>query len=151
MKKFTVIFLIVSMISPAAIFADRQEGILKQFRAVEEALRSRTKTPEARKETLENNLQRGLREAILRMFYEERKSWLDDLKPQNFGYENPTSPKVYYVKFKNLLIRFDFATNPELYYQAPVLRKVLIIDDATAHSVEGVSTPAAPANGADSN
>lgn len=124
------------ILAPASIYAGRQEGILRQFRAVEEALRSRKKTAEARKETLENNLERGLREAILRMFYNDRDQWLPDLKPENFFYENPTSPKVYYVKYKNLLIRFDFATDPEQYYQAPILRKVLIIDEASAHAAE---------------
>lgn len=136
MKKLGTVFLISILLIPATLHAGRQEGILRQFRAVEEALRSRKKSAEARKETLENNLERGLREAILRMFYNEKEKWLTDLNPNNFHYENPTSPKVYYVKYKNLLVRFDFATDPEKYYQAPILRKVLIVDEASAHAAE---------------
>lgn len=133
MKRGIILFLLLAILAPTALMAGRQEGILKQFRATEEALKAREKSTEARRETLEANLMRGLREAVLRMFYEEQDTWLADLKPENFFYENPTSPKVYYVRYKNLIIRFDFATDPEMYYQAPVLRKVLVVDENMAH------------------
>lgn len=137
MKKTSFIILILLILIPGSLFAGRQEGVLNQFRAAEEAIRNKQMTPEQRKQTLESNLLRGLREAVTRMFYNDKEEWLKDLNSDNFFYENPTSPKVYYVRYKTLLIRFDFATNPELYVQGPVLRKVILMDEATAHAAEG--------------
>ncbi len=156
-RKITWVLLLSISLPVTALFADRQAGVLRQFRAAEESIRARGKTMEDRKNTLENNLSRGLKEAILRMFYEDRDKWLKDLSPRNFSYENPTSPQVYYVRYKNLIIRFDFATDPEVFYQAPILRKVLVMDEASAHAADdamktgGGGTAATPASGNSSN
>lgn len=135
MKK-TSIFLILLTLLPASLFAGRQEGILQQFRQAEEALRAKNTSAEARLKTLENNLMRGLKQTILRQFYSRQEEYLKELNPQTMAYENPTSPLVYYVKYKDMIVRFDFASDPERFTQAPVLKKVLILDEETQKLVE---------------
>ena len=145
MKK-TALIIFTILLVPASLFAGRQEGILQEFRKAEEAIRSRGTRPEDLKKTLEGNLMRGVRQTILRQFYPQKDEYLKDLNPESMGYENPTSPLVYYVKYKNMIIRFDFASNPEKFIQAPILKKVLILDEEIQKQVEQ-ETGNAPAGG----
>ncbi len=110
--------------------------ILRQFRMAEEFLKSKTNSDEERRRTLNANLIRGMRQTINRMFYEQQEELLKDLKPETIAYENPTSPLVYYVKYKNLIVRFDFATNPEVNIQAPMLKKILVLDEETQKYID---------------
>ncbi len=114
---------------PQDVYAGRAEGIMAEFRKVEEAIRSRQKTPEARKRTLEENLQRALTLAISRRFHRKKTQILENLSPETFQYENPTSELVYYVKYDNYIVRFDFIRDPEIYIQAPAYEKFLIISE----------------------
>ncbi len=135
--------------------AGRESGILRQFRQAEEYLRSKGLSTEARQKTLEQNLLRGMRQTIVRMFYYQQKEILEGLNAQTMQYENPTSPLVYYVKYKNFLCRFDFTRDPELYIQAPVLKKVLYLDDEDLPHVGdksgGATPPPAGGNAAPGN
>lgn len=111
----------------APVSAGPTEGIMSEFRKVEEDIRNAQKTPEARKATLEANLLRAMRLAIARRFHPEKKAILKDLSAETLAYENPTSEKVYYVKFKTYIVRFDFSRDPEEEIQAPTYEKFLII------------------------
>jgi hypothetical protein len=135
------ILLIAAFALPATLAAGPQEGIMTEFRATEEAIRNAQKTPEARKKTLEDNLLRAVRLAIARRFHREKGDFLKDLNTETMLYENPTSPKVYYVKFKNFIVRFDYSRDPELYLQAPTYEKFLIIGGE--ESVHSETPPAA--------
>ncbi len=129
------LLLIAAFVLPATLAAGPQEGIMTEFRATEEAIRNAQKTPEARKRTLEDNLLRAVRLAIARRFHNEKQDFLKDLNPDTMAYENPTSDKVYYVKYKNFIVRFDYSRDPELYTQAPTYEKFLIIGGENgAHS-----------------
>lgn len=114
---------------PQDVYAGRAEGIMSEFRKVEEAIRSRQKTPEARKRTLEENLERALRLAISRRFHMKKDQILENVSPETFQYENPTSELVYYVRYDNYIVRFDFIRDPEIYIQAPAYEKFLIISE----------------------
>lgn len=102
---------------------------MSEFRAVEEAIRNRQSDEAAQERMLEQNLQRALRQSIRRRFYQNRDEYLRDLEPGNFFYENPTSDRVYYVKFKYFIVRYDFERDPQDFRQAPVYEKMLILDD----------------------
>ncbi|MCR9143317.1 MAG: hypothetical protein NXI24_13780 [bacterium] len=129
------VLLIAAFLLPASIAAGPKEGIMTEFRATEEAIRNAQKTPEARQKTLEDNLLRAVRLAISRRFHTEKKDFLMDLNTETMFYENPTSEKVYYVKYKNFIVRFDYSRDPELYIQAPTYEKFLIVGgEGAAHS-----------------
>jgi len=123
MKK--LIFLILFSI-PALLFAGREEGVMQEFRSVEDSIRSREVSQEQKTTTLEKNLVRAVKLAVTRRFYHQRKEILQDISPASLAYESPTSELIYYVRFKNYVIRFDFAKNPELFDQAPYYEKFLI-------------------------
>lgn len=124
---FTVFILIAGLLVPAALSAGRQEGIMTEFRRVEEEIRNQSKTPEARQKTLEGNLMRAVRLAIARRYHDKKVEILKDLSAETIQYENPTSDMVYYVKFKTYIVRFDFSRDPEMFVQAPTYEKFLII------------------------
>jgi hypothetical protein len=123
--------------TPAGPAAKPAPGvILRQFRMAEEFQKSRTNSDAERKRVLEANLVRGMRQTVNRSFYQDQQSYLKDLNPTSISYENPTSPLVFYVKFKNLIVRFDFTSDPELNIQAPILKKILILDPETQQYIE---------------
>jgi hypothetical protein len=127
--------LIAAFVLPVGLTAGPQEGIMTEFRATEEAIRNAQKTPEARQKTLEANLMRAVRLAIARRFHDKKMDLLKDLNAETMLYENPTSDKVYYVKYKNFIVRFDYNRDPELFIQAPRYEKFLIIGgEGAAHS-----------------
>jgi hypothetical protein len=137
-----VCLIVVAGFVPADLFAGRQEGIMVEFRRIEEAIRNAQKTPEARQRTLEANLDRAVRLAIKRRFHEKRDEILKDLTAETMLYENPTSELVYYVKYRTYVVRFDFSRNPEMYIQAPVYEKFLIIGGEQINHTEGEPAPA---------
>jgi hypothetical protein len=143
MKTKNTIILTVLFILPGVLLAGRKEGVMNEFRALEDALRSKTISDTHKISTLEQNLVRGVKLAVTRRFYNERKELLKDINAQAITYESPTSELIYYVKYKNFVIRFDFVKNPELFDQAPIYEKFLIKDEnaAPAKSAE----PAKPA------
>lgn len=122
MKRILIVTLLLTTL-PA--FGGRKEGLQQEFRAVEEALRNRQIGPEARLRTLEANLVSAVRLSVVRHFYANREEMLKDLGPATIEYENPTSPVVYYVKYKNAMLMFKYARNPELFIQAPEFEKFL--------------------------
>ncbi len=138
-----VALLVAATLLSTPLFAGPQEGIMSEFRKVEEDIRNAQKTPEARKATLEANLLRAMRLAISRRFHPEKKGILKDLTAETLAYENPTSDRVYYVKFKTYIVRFDFSRDPEEEIQAPTYEKFLIIGgEKGAHSSEDAATSA---------
>lgn len=128
--------LIAGVLVPANLSAGPQEGIMTEFRSTEEAIRNAQKTPEARQKTLENNLIRAVRLAISRRYHAEKTGLLKELSTETVLYENPTSDKVYYVKYKTFIVRFDFIRDPELYNQAPTYEKFLIIGGGKVNHTE---------------
>ncbi len=141
-KTLVVVFLTVTSFA-ASLQAGRQEGVMTEFRKVEEDIRHRSTSPEQRQKTLEDNLLRAVRITIMRQFYEKREELLRDLNIGNVFFENPTSPLVFYVKHKNFVVRYDFARDPEEFIQSPTYEKFMLIESGDAHQ----NTPApAPAN-----
>lgn len=114
--------------------AGREEGVMQEFRQVEEDIRAQKSTPEERQRQLEENLLRAVRNSIRRHFYDQREDYYKDLSMANVFYENPTSPLVYYVKHKDFIVRYDFARDPEIFVQAPTYEKMLIVPKGDAHS-----------------
>lgn len=122
-------FLTISMIA-VPLQAGPKEGIMAEFRAVEEAIRKKDSDEAILKKTLEDNLLHAMRKAIVRRFYLEKDKYLEELSIENLAYENPTAPNIYYVKYKYFIVRFDFPRDPERYIQSPVYEKFLIMDAA---------------------
>ena len=140
-KTGMALILVLCFAMPLSVSAERSEGIMTEFRQTEEAIRNRQKTPEARQKTLEENLVRAVRLAIARRFHEEKGELLKDLNAQTMKYENPTSELVYYVKYKNYIVRFDFLRDPEFYLLTPSYEKFLIIgEDGVDHSADAPAT-----------
>jgi len=120
------------LLFPAVVWAGKEEGVMAEFRKVEEDIKNKEISPAVRKKTLEANLVRAMKLAIERRFYWERQQYLADLTPESISYEN-SDHVTYYVRFKDFIARFDFARNPELLIQAPVYEKFLIKDDPSVH------------------
>lgn len=117
--------------------AGPKEGVMMEFRKVEEEIRHRKKSDVARKKTLENNLTLAMKLAIKRRFYLEQKEILEGLNTDSILYESPTSPLVFFVKYRSYLVRFDFERNPEVFIQSPIYEKFLIRDsESEAHKSE---------------
>lgn len=110
----------------------RSKGVMIEFRKMEEEIRRRRRGAAVRKRTLENNLVRAMSRIVFRMFYPERVELLKGLNEKTIVYDNPTSPLVYYVKYDTktrlILVRFDYARDPEYYLQTPAFEKMLIRD-----------------------
>ncbi|MDH5654880.1 MAG: hypothetical protein OEZ34_03160 [Spirochaetia bacterium] len=140
----TKFFILILFTFPTLLLAGREEGVMNEFRAVEDALRAREVSEEAKIITLEKNLIRAVKLAVTRRFYLQRKDILKDISPAALAYESPTSELIYYVRFKNYIIRFDFAKNPELFDQAPYYEKFLIKDENAPPSSGAKETPEKP-------
>ncbi len=128
--KRTLISLLIFL--PALLWADRKEGVMAEYRQLEETIRGKARSADSRQKTLEENLLRAMRSTVVRVDYDKRETLLKDVSIANISFENPTSSLVYYVKFKNFLIRLDYARDPELYSQTPMYEKLLIADDKPA-------------------
>ncbi len=150
MKKIAIIALnIISMMLPAALLAGEKQGVMAEYRAVEEAIRNRTRTRESRDAMLKNNIMRAMRVALERRYYDDREQRVKTLTWEALEWENPTSPNVYYVKFETFIVRFQFAKDPEFYIQSPIHEKFLVIDPALMKHEESDRTqnPAPAAGG----
>ncbi|MBL8021151.1 MAG: hypothetical protein JNM27_15895 [Leptospirales bacterium] len=144
MKKILTLALLISTLP---LLAGRKEGLQQEFRAVEEAIRNKQTGPEARLKTLESNLVNAVRLSINRHFYEDREKMLKELTAATIDYENPTSPVIYFVKYKNVLLRFEFSRSPELFLQSPVFEKFLDAGEVDmSHKEQPASQPAQPAS-----
>ena len=64
-------------------------------------------------------------------------AYFKDLSRENLKYENPTSPVIYFVKFKELIARFNYARDPEYFIQSPVYVKFMQIDPELLKEHEG--------------
>lgn len=139
-----VFVLIVAVGAPALLFAGPQEGVMMEFRRAEEAIRNQRTSPEQRKKTLEENLVRAVQQAILRHYYPQRDEYLRGLSAETVLYEKPAGydAHFYYVKYRNFLLRLEYATNPEEFIQSPTLEKFLQISEGDSHS-----PPPTPAGG----
>lgn len=127
---FAVLYALVLNI--ANIQAEPGEGILKEFRQTEEMIRNKTKSKDERKKTLEVNLESAMRLAIKRRFYHTQKEVLKDLNSKTLVYEkHPSTNLIWFARYKNYYVRFDFARNPEMFYQAPAMDKFLVRDTET--------------------
>lgn len=127
MKSLSIIatfFLIVF-----ALFSGPKEGVMSEFRAVEDGIRKEFKSEKEQMATLENNLVRAMKMAILRRFYYDSEKYLKDLNVDNLSWEAPLTPNIYYVKYKYFIVRFDFANDPRFFIQAPVYEKFLIMNE----------------------
>jgi hypothetical protein len=127
--KFLKIFLLLFIISNTLIWAGPKEGVMSEFRAVEEGIRKKFRSEKEQQQTLENNLLRALKMSILRRFYYDADNYLKDLNVNNISWEAPLSPNIYYVKYKYFIVRYDFANDPRFFLQSPVYEKFLIMDE----------------------
>lgn len=136
---FCAVFIIGLL--PTFLLAGRQDGLMTEFRRVEEAIRGKKKTSEQRLETLENNLLRAFRHLVFRHFYDKKQDYFKDLTREGLGYENPTSSTIYFVKFKELIAKFEYARDPEYFIQSPVYVKFMQIDPELLKEHEGNQQP----------
>ncbi|MBI3394237.1 MAG: hypothetical protein HY042_00200 [Spirochaetia bacterium] len=145
MKKYSIV-LALFMAVPTVAYSDKADGIMAQYRALEESIRGKAKSPEIRKKTLEENLVRAMRNLVVRLKYDEREALVKDLNAQSIQWENPTAATVFYVKYKTFLVRFDFARDPELYIESPLYEKALSTEDAGTKKEEPAKTDTKPAD-----
>ncbi len=140
MKRFLLVCIMVALTAPALeLRAGPKQGVMEEFRAVEEAIRARMSrtSPEAMKRTLEDNIVRAVKMAIERRYYREKDQYLKDLNIENISYENPTSPTTYFVKYKNFIMRVDYVRDPQLFILRPNYEKFLLIEEGPEHEKPG--------------
>ncbi|MDW7975677.1 MAG: hypothetical protein RMI35_03885 [Leptospiraceae bacterium] len=128
MKKIVFLFLIIPL-SLSYLEAGPKEGVMSEFRAVEEGIRRKFRSEKEQMQTLQNNLLRAMKMAIQRRFFYEGDKYLKDLTIENLSWEAPLGPNIYYVKYKFFIVRFDFANDPRFFIQAPIYEKFLIMDE----------------------
>lgn len=136
MKKALGIFLsllLIFLVGSSSIFAGKKEGLMTEFRTAEENLRNKKDTPEEKLKLLEANLVRAMSQAIDRHNYYNRVALKKDLSPATIDYENPSSALVYYVKFKDYLVRVDYALDPMEYIQSPKFEKIIYLGELSPH------------------
>jgi len=162
MRRISVILLFTAAILfPSFVSAGEKEGIMAEYRRVEEAYRNRTRSADFRLQTLKDNLMRAMRLALARRFYEKKDEVLARLTWDKIEYENPTSATVYYVKFETYILRLEYVRDPEFFVQSPRHEKFLIIDpEVMSHTQEqptgqqpapASNTPAPASNPAPAN
>ena len=131
MKYIVTLFLTLAFFASLSVVqAGPTPGILKEFRKTEELIRNKKKGKEARKATLEANLLSAMRLSLKRRFYLKQKELLEGLNADSLAYEvHPSSRLVYFVRYRNFYVRYDFYRDPEYYIQAPKYDKFLIREE----------------------
>ena len=119
MRRLLILFTTFMLISTPS-FAEEQEGIVSEFRAVEEAIRTQKEDPEKLKAQLQANLLRAMRVSLTRRFFHSRDKYLTDLKIENLSYEKFETTNTYYVKYKSFIVRYDFVRDPEMYLRVDI-------------------------------
>ncbi len=145
MRYLLTIFLL-NLIIITNIFAPPKEGVMSEFRAVEEGIRRKFRSEKEQQEILQNNLLRALKMSIMRRFYFDSEKYLKDLNVNNVSWENPLTPNIYYVKYKYFIVRYDFANDPRFFIQAPVYEKFLIMDEFAENNHDEKINQPPPAN-----
>ena len=129
------------------------KGIMVEFRRLEEEIRGRKLTPKVRQKMLIANLERAMKNAVTRRFYRKRKELLKELRLTDKDYENPTSPLIYYVRYKTgettFLVRFNFSRDPEYYIQIPLYEKFLVKGPRPDTHIDDKKTDPAAGGGGD--
>ena len=126
----------------SAVYAGPTPGILKEFRKTEELIRNKKKGKEARKKTLESNLLSAMRLSLRRRFYLKQKELLEGLNADSLAYEvHPSTKLVYFVRYRNFYVRYDFYRDPEIYIQAPKYEKFLIREEGTGDAHDTKPAP----------
>jgi hypothetical protein len=128
------------------LFAGPKEGVMSEFRAVEEGIRKKFRSEKEQQQTLENNLLRALKMSIMRRFYYDSEKYLKDLNINNISWEAPLNPNIYYVKYKYFIVRYDFVNDPRFFIQSPVYEKFLIMDEFSEQDHDKVNQPQQPQN-----
>jgi len=128
------------------LFAGPKEGVMSEFRAVEEGIRKKFRSEKEQQQTLENNLLRALKMSIIRRFYYDSEKYLKDLNINNISWEAPLNPNIYYVKYKYFIVRYDFVNDPRFFLQSPVYEKFLILDEFSEQDHDNVNQPQQPQN-----
>ncbi len=128
MRRQIILFLAASFVG-GPLIAEEQQGIVNEFRAVEEAIRTRQADPKVLEAQLQDNLLRAMRVTITRRFFHTRDKYLNDLKIENLSYEKFEATNTYYVKYKSFIVRYDFVRDPERFVLAPAYEKFLIMDE----------------------
>lgn len=139
-RTIIVTLIFASFFLPEIVFAGPQEGISAEFRAVEESIRRLKSDPKELQKTLEANLVRAMRGTIRRRFYEDQKTYLQGLTAESLAYERNFSDNVYVVKYKDFIVRFDFARDPRIFVQSPKYEKFLLLDsfkNGDTHTTDG--------------
>ncbi|MBX7057805.1 MAG: hypothetical protein K1X75_07030 [Leptospirales bacterium] len=139
MKALLSLLLGLTALVPAALLAGPTEGIRQEFRRVEEAIRNQRTSPEMRLRTLEENLTRAVRAAVLRHYYAKRSEYLNGLSAATIQYEAlPASAggpsMIYYVKYRNFLLQLHYAIDPQEFIQSPTNEKFLESPGDDSHS-----------------
>ncbi|MEQ8352604.1 MAG: hypothetical protein RH862_14040 [Leptospiraceae bacterium] len=129
MRRLILLITTALLILSGPLMAEEQEGIVSEFRAVEEAIRTRQADPAVLKAQLQDNLLRAMRVTIIRRFFHSQDKYLNDLKIENLAYEKIDSTNTYYVKYKSFIVRYDFVRDPQIFVLAPAYEKFLIMDE----------------------
>ena len=140
-----LVFVLVLLAATAPTNAGPSEGVMLEFRQVEEAIRGAQRTEEAQQAMLEANLLRARQQAVARRFHVEKGELLKELSIETMRYESPTSNLIYFVNYKDFFVRFDYARDPKFYIQQPTYEKFLIKTanlKLDKHSEAATETPA---------
>ncbi len=125
-RAVAVLFIVAVTFSAVALNALPQEGIQKQFVQEEEkAKKPLRNSPQKRREVLERNLVRAVRIVVRRIYYDQLERYIPKININQIGYEQWGPSNAYYVKFEDLLIRFEFEFDPHHFLQLPSYIKYL--------------------------
>ncbi|MCZ8155532.1 MAG: hypothetical protein O9264_05410 [Leptospira sp.] len=123
MKSLLTILFTLS-ISFWGLSAQTGAGLAEEFTKLEEYLRNHKLTPEERKRILETNVINSVKLTLAHKYPNPKKD-LKDIKYADMQTERPEGTNNLYVKYKNFIISYSYAVDPELYLTTPTEEMLL--------------------------
>ncbi len=127
LNSFRLFFIFFLAFQASFVWADRERGVMLEFRKQEEKDLKRRQGENVGKDNLHRNIVKGVRILIQNQLYHQREKYYEGLSIKEIAYENPLSVLVYYVKYKDFLARFEYELDPRLYIQQPKFFKIVLM------------------------
>ena len=125
MKKAAVTFItsfILLLLAGTSLPAAEVTGLADEYKKVEEANRLGQKpSEEQKKQILQANLFRAVRDTLLRRVIDEKQlAEVRTYTAEKIDYERVEKSFIYYVRINDYYFKFRFGTDPRLFIQNPI-------------------------------
>ncbi|GBF49032.1 hypothetical protein LPTSP4_05410 [Leptospira ryugenii] len=104
--------LILLLLTTHFLYAQSSGSLAEEFAKLDAHVKNPKKSADEKKKTLETNLLNSLRSSLTHRLTNPKKE-LKDLKIQDLVSERQPGTNNFFVKYKNYLIAYQFASDPE--------------------------------------